>query len=386
MLARLGGCRPALFGQSAELDRLVAESARIRSLTPTQKYAGHDTFGSVKRPDWTGLKNLLRDWIESRLPANATELDAEFPSLEARLTADLQRAGLLEPEKATADAGYIASLKLSRAAEYPGGLMVQAGITVPCGSDGSIYLYHFTTATRARVLDASGAREWGNNLLETRLTAPDSSGSRVFYASWDAVQCASVWNGIDYRLFRIDRDRSMPLFSDTHSWVMDDDVHVKLTPQELLVELPAEAMEAGFRRTHVLHYRIGLKGVERIDPVALQPQDFVHEWLTHSWDEMQSRSSGEVSKWHRFLHTDFVGGEYVIAQPCADRTGFTQVVVEVSRVGERELSEPLNISFLVHDKGDYHYEMSEISFTRQSGCPGETYDTYDNLPSLFKKN
>jgi len=56
-------------------------------------------------------------------------------------------------------------------------------------------------------------------------------------------------------------------------------LHVKLTPDDFLLELSAEAVEGGFRRNYVLHYRIGDTGANRIDPVALQPQDFVHEWL-----------------------------------------------------------------------------------------------------------
>jgi hypothetical protein len=43
---------------------------------------------------------------------------------------------------------------------------------------------------------------------------------------------------------------------------------------------------------------------------------------------------------------------------------------------------PLSVYFLVRDRGGYRYEMSGISFTPQSGCPGETYGTYDN-PRFF---
>ncbi len=331
----LAAATPTLFGQSAELDRLVAESARIRALIKTDQQV-----------ESTDLKNLLRDWIETHLPANATEFDAEFPSLEARLTADLRRAGLLEPEKSTANFGYVDSLKLSRPESYPGGLIVQAGVTVGCGTDVSLYLYHFTATASARVLEANGTHKWGSEFREAQFSSPDSSGSRILYASWYAVQCGSVWEDVDYRLFRIDRkgSRALPLFSSTHVFVRDDGVHVKLTPQELLLEMTAEAMEGGERRTHVLHYRIGQSSVERIDPVALQAQDFVHEWITRPWNEMQSRSAGGLPEWHRLLQTG--GGEYVLVQPCADRVGFTQVVVKMDRVG--------TVSFLVWDKGDHH--------------------------------
>jgi hypothetical protein len=40
----------------------------------------------------------------------------------------------------------------------------------------------------------------------------------------------------------------------------------------------------------------------------------------------------------------------------------------------------------VKDKGNDSYEMSEISFERQDGCPGEAPAIdYAQLPSLFKK-
>lgn len=86
--------KPALFGQQPELKRLVAESQRLRALTPESAESELPDFGKFTRPSWSGLKGWLRDWIESRLPRNSTELDAAFPGLEARLRAELARAGL----------------------------------------------------------------------------------------------------------------------------------------------------------------------------------------------------------------------------------------------------------------------------------------------------
>ena len=105
----------------------------------------------------------------------------------------------------------------------------------------------------------------------------------------------------------------------------------------------------------------------------------------HPWDEMQSRSSAALEKWHRFLHADHVFGEYEFAQPCAELPAVTQIGVAFHSIGEREMPEPLSVYFLVEDHGGYSYKMSEISFDRQEGCPGETQTTYDNLPSLFPK-
>jgi hypothetical protein len=150
------------------------------------------------------------------------------------------------------------------------------------------------------------------------------------------------------------------------------------------LELVAEALEGGFRRTHELHYKINSEAVERIDPVALQPQDFAHEWIIRPWEEMQSRSSDAVMKWHKFLNS--VSGDYDFVQPCIYRPGFTQVGVELSSLGDPEIPEPLAVYFLIQDKGNYSYEMSEISFEPQDDCPGESPPVdYPEMPSLFKK-
>ncbi len=382
-MTKLWGCvflfalTPLLFAQG-ELDRLVAESVRLRGIPPPADDA------SISRGEqWVQQKNLLRDWIESRLPANLAALDAASPGLEAQLSAELWRAGLLAPENVEG-AGYVSKLKLSRPGEYPGALVVQAGISVPCGSDESVYVYHFSN-TRTRLVETHGTGKWGSSASETLFSNPDVSGNRIFYASWYGVQCASVWNVLDYQLFRIgaDHERAVPIFSASHSFA-DYETRVRLTPVNLLLEFSAEAISPGFRRTYVLHYSIGPESAERIDPVALQPQDFVHEWLIRPWSEMKSRSSEALEKWHSFLEARLVFGEYEFVQPCIDRPGVTQVGVEVINIGERDVPEPLSVYFLVRDNGKYRYEMSEISFARQDGCPGETFADYDNPPSLFK--
>ena len=360
---------PFLLGQGA-MARLVAESVPLRG-----RY----------NVDWTKQKDALRDWIESRLPANITELDAGFSNLETQLNAEVGRAGLTEPSDFRF--GYVSKLTLMRPIEYPAALVVRAGVSAGCGNDESVYLYRFSQ-TRTLLLRAEGAGKWGSSVFETLFSGPDEVGSRVFYVSWYDVQCGSNWNRLDYRLFRVSsgEESAVPLFSSTHTFVPDDGAQVKLTSEELLLEVVAEALEGGFRRTHEMRYKIKSEGVERIDPVALQPQDFVHEWMIRPWEEMKSRSSEDVVKWHKFLHADLVFGGYDTVQPCLYRPGFTQVAVELQSLADREIPEPLAVYFLIQDKGNYSYEMSEISFYSQDDCPGETPPAdYSELPSLFKK-
>jgi hypothetical protein len=322
------------------------------------------------------FKTLLRDWIEARLPANLRDLDSSFPRLESELVSVLKGADLIGSQ----DRVGIESVELSRLTEFPEVVTVKASIDVPCGIDTSVYVYRFGANSRTRLLAADGKRDWGDELTDVQFSAPDPSGNRVMYASWLGVQCASVWNVLDYRLYRIapGSDHADPIFSGTHSFTIDNDAGIKLTADELLMELTAEGLEAGFRRTYVLRYRIDASGVTRIDPVALQAQDFVHEWIDQPWSEMKSRSAPSLAKWHALLHSDnqLFFGHYDFAQPCSKRPGYTQVAVEV---------EPRTVYFLVRDKGGHSYDMSDVRYDRQSGCPGETDVELIKQPSLLGK-
>ncbi len=207
----------------------------------------------------------------------------------------------------------------------------------------------------------------------------------MFYVSWFAVSCASVWNTLDYRLLHISGTGgvAVPVFSGTHSFAIDDDVYAKLTTQDFLLEFTDFGLEAGWRRTYVLHYGIGGDVMIRIDPVALQPQGFVHEWIDQPWSEMASRSARDLENWHARLHPadSLFFGQYDFAQPCTERKGFAQIAVEVGEYGKSK-----TVYFLVRDLGNHSYRMADISYVRQSGCPGETQvDLTQPQPSLFGK-
>jgi len=206
-----------LWGDQGELDRLVAESTRVRSLTPD--------FSELTRQDWKGLQTSFRSWLESRLPNDAPALDVMFPKLEGQLKAELRSHDLLQPDKPEGAVGYVSALKLIQPSEYRNAVIVQAGISVPCGSDDSWYLYHFTLNGKQRILEANGSSKHGNEFVDSQFSSLDRFGNRLLYLSWDGVQCASVWNGLEYRVLRLnpEADHAQPVLSGDHTFVIDDD-------------------------------------------------------------------------------------------------------------------------------------------------------------------
>jgi hypothetical protein len=244
------------------------------------------------------------------------------------------------------------------------------------------------------VLESHSSRPHDESISQIYFSSPDELGSHFIFILRYAVQCGSSWNGLSYDLYRLgaNSEAAVPIFSGEHGvWFgAEHPYQVRLMPHELLMELRDRSIDAGIHnRTHILRYAIKPDGVERIDPVALQPQDFADEWLTRPWHEMESRSSAagheKLQKWHDFLSGDYVSGEIDFVQSCAEKPHHWQIAVDVNYAKGDELPEPLTVYFLVEELGKLHFQMADVSFSRQDGCPGEAYPKSDS-PSLFSKS
>ncbi len=73
---------------------------------------------------------------------------------------------------------------------------------------------------------------------------------------------------------------------------------------------------------------------ERVDPVALHPSEFVDEWLTRPWPEMESRSEEsereELKKWHELFAEGFLSGSFDWVQACPDKPDQWQLALDMA--------------------------------------------------------
>jgi len=260
----------ALLGQDPALESLSLASARVRDAAvsmPEGTYA--------PRKQLTDLHLALRDWIESRLPKTKAELDAGLPLLTRSLTADLAGAGLLAGDDFKY--GTITGIELSRPAEYPEALLAT------------------TSAGAGR--------------------GPDDRGNRPAVLTRSCTTSEGCWNGIGYALYRLGPGNSSAVrLHDGQETIYCWEHQIRLKPDDFLLELQGACIDPSILiRAHVLHYKVGEDGAVRVDPVALQPRDFVDEWLTRPWEEMAAWSSAnareELKKWHAVLHSasDLIG-------------------------------------------------------------------------------
>jgi len=356
------------FGARAQsLDRVVAESRKLGTL-------------AAAKGNSQDLQLALRDWAESLLPRTAAALTSELPRSESAINAALRGAGLRGRTGWDLSGAYtpgaVESVKLRRPKEDATKVVLTIGVEIPCGDEEATYVYDYSGGSPRRVIE-SPVPEGGSGVLAVDFSAPDRSGMQSILVLRYGVQCGSSWNRLDYDWHRLAKGakRAISVLQDQHYiWFSGNPAyHVRLTGDELLIELLDRSIDVEVHhRTHVLHYRATGGSAERIDPVALQPQDFVDEWLTRPWSEMESRSVGGnvLEKWHE----DIGGGQYLFVQRCRNRADTQIGLMADGRSGY----------FVVHQLDQYRFEMKSVSFERQEGCPGESPALTDG-PSLFPK-
>jgi hypothetical protein len=345
-------------------------------------------------PLLTAFKHELRDWVESQLPS-ADNLPQDFETFSAALSEKLTKAGLLPPRSAGELAfGYVMRLDVSRPKGYDDLVQVLTGVSIPCGSDDSAYLYEWGQNRWARRFEAERndyQHDYAPQELKGVYFSPrDENGDYLLLTVGLNPECFSAWNVLYHRLYRLAPSGAYTilLLDGEHSVYLGQDsaYDVALREDNLTLEFVASSIDTGVHsRTHVLRYRVEGSQVRRVAPVALQPQDFVDEWLTRPWSEMEVYSAPseltELRDWHRQLHSDFVHGEFQLVQRCQEDGRFWQIGLAMN-YDERAQRFLDRMYFFVWQHEDYHFEMLNVSPTRQPGCSGQGLPT-SKYPSLF---
>jgi hypothetical protein len=341
----------ALLAQETPLTRLKREALR----TQTQP---------LDKLDPEPLHRALLDWLEWRLPQfeNST---TQVTHVEASLSQELKEAGILdsqdEEDPWKIKPGYV-DFSLKQLPELTHVLFVTASVTVPCGSDDAVYMYHYALSGRTRVIENDRAGYYGPDIV---LSEPDSQGRRPLLIHFTSTQCNSAWMDMAYSVYRLSTSTSAAdlLLSDHHSfWLGNDGPEFVLQTEELMIEFLDRSVDGGIHnRTNIERFNF-VDGVRRVDPVAFQPQDFVEEWLVRPWSEMESRSDASTKTWHDRLHADDVFGDYQRVVACTGLPGHWLI--------SPDIDQKKRTHFLVHDLGSYRYLMESVSETKPKGCPG----------------
>lgn len=392
------------FAQDLALERLKQELKIIRE--QDDQDAREASVVLAKTGDWPEderkrsaariehVQTALRDWIESRLsngPNAAAISSSAWQSSTERELADAGIGLLKEDDPNSGPLPFTGvHVRLSSRPELPNLLLVVAGVAVGCGEDEAFYAYRFDANGRARVIADHASTSFGYGDTEIDVSDVDSVGRRLLVVHRRSVQCASAWMQTAYSVFRISLDSTttpVPLLSSEHDFWMgneDDGLLFALKPDELIVEFLDRSIDGGVHNRTQLHRFSFVDGAKRIEPVALQPQDFAEEWIAQPWSEVQKMSAPQTQKWHAAFPKGMIFGEYQNIVPCSKKPDRWSVGFEITDVDGKALPKPMDLHLMVRDLGNYRYSMEAVSDSPFKECPGEGQPSQDH-PWLSKE-
>jgi hypothetical protein len=392
---------PAAAGATDPALKPLADAlAHVRAASPINKERDAG-------PELTPVKSALRAWVEAKLvtlrPFVPDGQGAFQPShaegaLAARLNATLQTNGLtcdggpgvkprcVETAGDFSSHGYIGGVDLSflDSNRY---LLLETSVGIACGQDQSAYLYEWS-GKDWHLLLSSEQDDYRNDKYEPQnfvsvKVSPEKTPPMVLTIGY-SPSCASNWQRLYTRLWRTTQTSIVPqpLLDLSQTVYMSDDpiAAASLTAHDLLIEFAGNSIDGNrLVRQHILHYAIESHDeLKRIAPVALDPRDFVDEWLTSPWKEAGDWTAPSVSlaNYHRTHHADFILGTFTgDATRCAHDQSLWQVGFAMD--GEKgDTHQPFY--FLVRWLAPYRFTMMELRRVPYAHC-----NIADKMPDAF---
>jgi hypothetical protein len=114
--------------------------------------------------------------------------------------------------------------------------------------------------------------------------------------------CSSTWSAIRYAVLRPSADAAQVVYQseDPIWWGNEDFGTIVAKPHEFDVRFHAGSIDVGVHnRLWIRHFTINGDTVQRVQPVALNPRDFVDEWIRSDW--------AQASGWSRSKNTTLRG-------------------------------------------------------------------------------
>ena len=332
-------------------------------------------------------------------------------AIERRLNADLKNADLTcdggkgSPHRCgetqssrrgplQSSRGYVGGVSL-QFLEHDRYLLLETSVGIGCGYDESTYVYEWRNK-RWQLILASETDDYRENHYEPQeFIAVEVSPANV---AWNeptrrppliltlgfSPWCSSNWQALYARLWRASPTTVAPkaLLDISPALFMGDEPAAgSIAPHDVLIQFEGNSVDGDVLvRTHLLHFGIDDSDrLGRLAPVALNPRDFVDEWLTRPWTESESwtdaGSQAAVQSWYRRFHAgdNDIFGEFddaptrCRANPTLWQVGFT------NQAGPKHPE--VSAYFLVRWMAPYRFTLVKIQATKFSGC-----DIKDAMP------
>jgi len=390
------------FDNSQLNGQVSAISETLKSLKAIRLPSEPGRWGEVPedaRKLLTELKHQLRDVLSDAV-ASQRGAGADPKQLGGSVLNQLHRGGVeVKAQNCHQAYGCIVHLGLQQPEGYPDLLVATTVVTAYCARDASLYIFERKGAQYVRVLSlesddytqTTGAQ---NQLRYAILAPPEPANQWSLVTTYVEAACASpsLWRRIQLRVLRpsgIAEQPEVMLRRDEDAKLQDENGYTLVAGGDTFTLAYGGSMilDAGIEsRRHVTKYRVTEKGVARVAPLAMLPQDFVDEWIQLPWNDASLWSKSpdpvRIQHWHdriRSAKSDAVYSKLDFVQQCGNGADNWQVALAIILAGGgNSLSDDVYFSI---SKEDASYFVTDIRSIRPRGCPGEAAPVESYPPS-----
>lgn len=375
--------------QAAEpaLDRLHAILTPFRG----QDHPGPGPDFRCVDPRAMPAKEILRDWIETKLTAQGTE---DIQTLQTEVNAALRDADLipkphqtdpddLEPE--CDDVGFLSDVRIEY--EEPAqALIVKTGLIIgDCGVDNSVYVYRRKGKGLQRVWQfeepIDPARKYDPQQIDAVHVSPlrDKPHPGLVMMLGQATWCTSNYSRVYYGVWRIGSDGEQPVQMLRESpgalrarWPA---IMGSVGADDVLIDFLSSSFDIDvWSYDAIRHYGFDGAKLTRIDPIALGPRSFVNAWLDpdaaedNSWidDErwVEPAKRPQFQAWRKQHQTDgrFSGTFGSASMHCRLDPTLWQVLL-TSDDEDKTAS-----YFIIRWRPPYRFKLLDIAATPRKDC------------------
>lgn len=357
------------------------------------------------RPLLTKLKHQLRDLISTSL--NVSPADYEnLENVGKVILEELQKQGISIGKRTVSvvklgsvdvpdniEDGYtygdINQVVVRRVINHPDLIAATTTIGVVCGDDTSLYIFKRINEKWKLVI----AQEASDYELVSRaqgrfsysISPPSDNGEFFVVTKSITPWCTSAWRSIHYQVLRqgVTPYQPIKILNQEDGIFLGDEPYgsISILPTGFTIEFEDSDWLGRFTRNHVKSYQLVGDKIQKIQPFAREPENFLDEWFNLSWDEASKWVQGSALKSLRSLHTiirnDRSGADRRISESsvftppaCEVKPDQWQVGIKFSPYDESKLlpaGVPKELYFTIIRKDDDFF-VKEVSKTRQQLC------------------
>lgn len=297
------------------VQRSIAAEASVEKSDPDHydlqvSPRARDVFPSLKRASREAARRVIGAGLRAgeRSPAVlAIQVTKAFLAAGVAMQSAESRA----PQQTH---GTIVEVEVARPAGHPTKLGVVVTLSLPCGSDGSLYVLEERPGLAPGVIlavEASGytSISGGNLALTYRLSLPDDHGGFFAVVATSSPWCTSAWRGIDYGVYVPGPTPETPrrIFHQSDGAYLSNALcDIEAGRDDFQVSYTSwTTFRDDVMRGHVRHYVRRGGSFERAQPVAAEPIDLPQEWVSMPWPEARRYVAGPnpdaLRPWHEVL-------------------------------------------------------------------------------------